>query len=261
MLEDLEEPKTIPLVVGDENSILAKKQPIQTKTKAGGKGVSLTPLEDSQRGEASIIPTSSGIESEEEENIPLPVKRPKGRPRKPVDKEAEEFKKRVAEETEKAYREVIESKIKSNIKKEMRKKAIEEEERFKDPEPKEEKPKRVLSEKQKESLNKGREIAISRTKNKRDINKKIDEEVKTIKEAKKNIRKTLLVDKIREQIDGLDSDEDEEEIVIQKKPKAKKIPKQVDEEPPPGGTKSPPYPPTASGFAPPPKPTPKITFY
>ena len=108
----------------------------------------------------------------------------------------------------------------------MRKKAIEEEERFKDPEPKEDKPKRVLSEKQKESLNKGREIAISRTKNKKEVHKKIDEEIKTIKEAKKSIRKTLLVDKIREQIDGLDSDEDEEEIVIQKKPKAKKIPKQ-----------------------------------
>jgi hypothetical protein len=193
-------------------------------------------------------PTISGIiggeiEPPEETSI-LAVKRPKGRPRKPIDKEAEEFKKRVAEETEKAYREVIESKVKSNIKKEMRKKALEEEERFKDPEPKEEKPKRVLSEKQKESLNKGREIAISRTKNKKEVNKKIDEEIKTIKEAKKNIRKTLLVDKIREQVDGLDSDEDEEEIVIQKKPKAKKPPKQEEYEP-----------------LQPPKPAPKITFY
>ena len=233
MLEELEEQK--------ENSILAKKQPKQKKPKeqtiteeppkskvkytkeettpdnsACGRGVrGVNPsketrdLEDSQ-SEEEAPPTTSGI-----------VKRPKGRPRKPIDREAEEFKKRVAEETEKAYKEVIESKIKSNIKKEMRKKAIEEEERFKDPEPKEDKPKRVLSEKQLESLAKGREKAIAGTKNKRDINKKIDEEVKTIKEAKKNIRKTLLVDKIREQIDGLDSDEDEEEIIIQKKPKAK----------------------------------------
>ena len=194
-------------------------------------------------------PTISGIiggeiEPPEETSI-LAVKRPKGRPRKPIDKEAEEFKKRVAEETEKAYKEVIETKIKSNIKKEMRKKALEEEERFKDPEPKADKPKRVLSEKQLESLAKGREKAISGVKNKKEINKKIDEEVKTIKEAKKSIRKTLLVDKIREQIDGLDSDEDEEEIVIQKKPKAKKIPKKEEYEEPP----------------PPPKPTPKITFY
>jgi len=232
MLEELDEPKTIPLVVGDENSILAKKLPkgkkqTPTETLEGGKGASLTPLE-------------------EEEAPQLPIKRPKGRPRKPVDKEAEEFKKRVAEETEKAYKEVIESKIKSNIKKEMRKKAIEEEERFKDPEPKEDKPKRVLSEKQLESLARGREKAISGVKNKKEINKKIDEEVKTIKEAKKSIRKTLLVEKIREQIDGLDSDEDEEEIVIQKKPKARKPPKQVEE---------------YEEYEPPPKPTPKITFY
>lgn len=254
MLEDLDEPK--------ENSILAKKElkplkdkkPIQRKTKE-------QPItEDLPKGKVKYTKEESEDETEnipvketriyepitvdeDEKEIPLPVKRPKGRPRKPVDKEAEEFKKRVAEETEKAYKEVIESKIKSNIKKEMRKKALEEEERFKDPEPKEDKPKRVLSEKQKESLNKGREIAISRTKNKKEVNKKIDEEIKTIKEAKKNIRKTLLVDKIREQVDGLDSDEDEEEIIIQKKPKAKKPPKQEEYDEPP------------------PKQAPKITFY
>lgn len=260
MLEDLEEQK--------ENSILAKKQPKQKKPKE--QPITEEPTKskvkytkEESEDEADNIPVKETRIYEpltDEEKIPLPggsktppyppttsgiVKRPKGRPRKPIDREAEEFKKRVAEETEKAYKEVIESKIKSNIKKEMRKKAIEEEERFKDPEPKEDKPKRVLSEKQKESLAKGREVAISRTKNKRDINKKIDEEVKTIKEAKKNIRKTLLVDKIREQIDGFDSDEDEEEIIIQKKPKAKKIPKQEEYEEPPQ----------------PPKPAPKITFY
>lgn len=247
MLEDLEEQK--------ENSILAKKQPIQKK-----------PKEQIITEEPTKSKVKYTIESEDEaDNIPVketriyepltdeeapqqPIKRPKGRPRKPIDREAEEFKKRVAEETEKAYKEVIETKIKSNIKKEMRKKALEEEERFKDPEPKEDKPKRVLSEKQLESLAKGREVAISRTKNKKEVNKKIDDEIKTIKEAKKSIRKTLLVDKIREQIDGLDSDEDEEEIVIQKKPKARKPPKQVEEEeyePPPQ----------------PPKQAPKITFY
>lgn len=233
MLEDLEE--------HTENSILAKKQPTHKKPKE-----QIITEEKIKEYETPVKETRDLEDSQSEEEKPqLPIKRPKGRPRKPIDKEAEEFKKRVAEETEKAYKEVIESKIKSNIKKEMRKKAIEEEERFKDPEPKEDKPKRVLSEKQLESLNKGREIAISRTKNKRDINKKIDEEVKTIKEAKKSIRKTLLVDKIREQIDGLDSDEDEEEIVIQKKPKAKKIPKQEEYGEP----------------LPPPKPAPKITFY
>jgi hypothetical protein len=153
---------------------------------------------------------------------PPKVKRPKGRPKKQIDKETEDFKKRVAEETEKAYREVIESKIKSNIKRELKNKALEDGERYKDPEPKSERPKKVLSEKQIENLAKGREIAIARTKNKRDIHKQIDEEVKTIKEAKKKIRKTLLVDRIREEVEGLDSDEDEDEIVIQKKPKAKK---------------------------------------
>jgi len=162
-----------------------------------------------------------GIDEPEE---PPKIKKPIGRPKKPVNKEEEDFKRRVAEETEKAYREVIESKIKSNIKKELKNKALEDGERYKDPEPKAERPKKVLSEKQMENLSKGREIAIARTKNKRDIHKQIDEEVKTIKEAKKKIRKTLLVDRIREEVEGLDSNEDEE-LVIQKKPKVKKIAK------------------------------------
>ena len=176
-----------------------------------------------------------GIDEPHSEAIMKPsvlskTKKPKGRPKKPVNKEEEDFKRRVAEETEKAYREVIESKIKTNIKKELKNKALEDGERYKDPEPKSERPKKVLSEKQMENLAKGREIAIARTKNKRDIHKQIDEEVKTIKEAKKKIRKTLLVDRIREEVDGLDSDEDEEEIVIQKKPKVKKIVKYEEEE-------------------------------
>lgn len=183
----------------DENSILAKKE----------------------------IPT-------EVPEVPeVPKKRPKGRPKKVLSNEEIEFKKQIQEETEKAYKEVIETKVKSNIKRELKNKALEEGIRYKDPEPKEERPKRILSAKQLENLAKGREIAIARTKNKKELHKQLDEEVKTIKEAKKNIRKTLLVDKIRDQIDGLDSDEEEQEIVIQKKPKTKK----VQEEPEPVVTK------------------------
>lgn len=198
-----------------------------------------------KENENGILAEKETKVEEDNEIIETPIKRPKGRPKKPVNNEELEFKKRVAEETEKAYRDVIENKIKSNIKRELKNKALEDGERYKDPEPKAERPKKVLSEKQMENLAKGREIAIARTKNKRDIHKKIDEEVKTIKEAKKNIRKTLLVDKIREEIEGLDSDEDEEEIVIQKKPKAKKQVKYEEEIVKPI----------------PQKPTPKITFY
>lgn len=165
-------------------------------------------------------------------------KRPKGRPKKVLSDEEIAFKKQIQEETEKAYKEVIESKIKNNLKRELKNKALEEGVRYKDPEPKEERPKRVLSQKQLENLAKGREIAISRTKNKKELHKKLDEEVAVIREAKKSIRKTLLVDKIREQVDGLDTDEDEEEIVIQKKPKVKKVETAI-----------------------PIKPMPKITFY
>ncbi len=222
----------------DENQILAKKTPIQRKTTV--KKEIVKPIIES-------LEEDETQEKEEPPQVepPAPVKRPKGRPKKTLSTEEIEFKKRVAEETEKAYREVIENKIKNNIKRELKNKALEEETRYKDPEPKAERPKRVLSEKQLENLAKGREIAISRTKNKKEIHKKVDEEVKTIKEAKRNIRKTLLVDKIREQIDGLDSDEDEEEIIIQKKPKARKPPKEeVYEEP---------------QYVPP--PAPKIKFY
>ena len=174
-----------------------------------------------------ISDNTLGIDEPEE---PPKTKKPKGRPKKPIDKEEEDFKRRVAEETEKAYREVIESKVKTNIKKELRNKALEDGEKFKNPEPKEERIKKVLSEKQIESLAKGREIAKQKTKAIKEVYKTIDDEVKTIKEAKKKIRKTLLVDRIREEVEGLDSDEDEEEIVIQKKPKVKKIVKYEEKE-------------------------------
>jgi len=166
----------------------------------------------------------------------------KGRPKKLLSNEEIAFKKQIQEETERAYKEVIETKVKNNLKRELKNKALEEGVRYKDPEPKAERPKRVLSEKQLQNLAKGREIAISRTKNKKELHKKLDEDVAVIKEAKKSIRKTLLVDKIREQVDGLNSDEDEEEIVIQKKPKVRKIIEPPVEEDPP-------------------KPMPKITFY
>ena len=182
-----------------------------------------------------ISDNTLGIDEPHSEAIMKPsvlskTKKPKGRPKKPIDKEEEDFKRRVAEETEKAYREVIESKVKTNIKKELRNKALEDGEKFKNPEPKEERVKKVLSEKQIESLAKGREIAKQKTKAIKEVYKTIDDEVKTIKEAKKKIRKTLLVDRIREEVEGLDSDEDEEEIVIQKKPKVQKIVKYEEEE-------------------------------
>ena len=156
------------------------------------------------------------------------AKKKKGRPKKVLSNEEIEFKKQIQEETEKAYKEVIETKVKKNIKRELKNKALEEGIKYQDPEPKAERPKRVLSAKQLENLAKGREIAIARTKNKKELHKKLDEDVKVIKEAKKSIRKTLLVDKIRDEIDGLDSDEEEQEIVIQKKPKVVK--KVVEEE-------------------------------
>jgi len=158
----------------------------------------------------------------------VPAKRPKGRPKKVLSNEEIEFKKQIAEETEKAYKEVIETKVKKNIKRELKNKALEEGVKYQDPEPKTERPKRVLSAKQLENLAKGREIAIARTKNKKELHKKLDEDVAVIKEAKKSIRKTLLVDKIRDEIDGLDSDEEEQEIIIQKKPKVvKKVVEEV----------------------------------
>ena len=198
-----------------------------------------------------ILDDTLGIDEPHSEAIMKPsvlskIKKPKGRPKNPVSNEELEFKKRVAEETEKAYREVIETKIKTNIKKELRNKALEDGDKYKDPEPKEEKPKRKLNEKQMENLAKGREIAKQKTKQIKEVYKTIDDEVKTIKEAKKKIRKTLLIDRIREEVEGLDSDEDEEEIIIQKKPKVKKVVKYEEEVVKPKEIV---------------KPVPKITFY
>ena len=73
-----------------------------------------------------------------------------------------------------------------------------------------------------ENLALGREKALERNKQKGIISKNINEEIKKIQESKRNIRKTLIIDKIKEQIDGLESASEEEEIVISKKPKSKK---------------------------------------
>ena len=129
-----------------------------------------------------ILDDTLGIDEPHSEAIMKPsvlskIKKPKGRPKNPVSNEELEFKKRVAEETEKAYREVIETKIKTNIKKELRNKALEDGDKYKDPEPKEEKPKRKLNEKQMENLAKGREIAKQKTKQIKEVYKTIDDEV------------------------------------------------------------------------------------
>ena len=77
----------------------------------------------------------------------------------------------------------------------------------------------------------GREKAIERNKQKGIISKNINDEIKKIQDSKRNIRKTLIIDKIKEQIDGLESDsEEEQEIVISKKPKNKKYIEKVKEQ-------------------------------
>ena len=193
----------------NENSILAAKP-------------GASPLSKTTLGLEKAVP-AEGTDREVPVEVSVEVaKKKKGRPKKVLSNEEIEFKKQIQEETEKAYKEVIETKVKKNIKRELKNKALEEGVKYQDPEPKAERPKRVLSAKQLENLAKGREIAIARTKNKKELHKKLDEDVKVIKEAKKSIRKTLLVDKIRDEIDGLDSDEEEQEIVIQKKPKVVK---------------------------------------
>ena len=162
------------------------------------------------------------------EEIPLIEEPPqeiikKGRPKKTLTDEEIEFKRQVQEETEKAYRQVLEDRIKKDLKKKLRTDAIEKQEVFKDPELKDpERPKRVLSHKQMENLALGREKALERNKQKGIISKNINDEIKKIQESKRNIRKTLIIDKIKEQIDGLESASEEEEIVISKKPKSKK---------------------------------------
>lgn len=174
-------------------------------------------------------------------------KKKKGRPKKSISSEEIEFKKRVQEETDKAYKQVLEDRVNKDLKKKMRAEALANKEVFVDPELHDkERPKRVLSQKQLENLALGRQRAIDKQKEKGAISKKINEEVKAIQNSKRVIKKTLLVDKIREQVDSLDSDEDEEEIIIQKKPKVKKfIPPPIEEE----------------VIQTPIKPLPKITFY
>lgn len=174
-------------------------------------------------------------------------KKKKGRPKKSISSEEIEFKKRVQEETDKAYKQVLEDRVNKDLKKKMRAEALANKEVFVDPELHDkERPKRVLSQKQLENLALGRQRAIDKQKEKGAISKKINEEVKAIQNSKRVIKKTLLVDKIREQVDSLDSDEDEEEIIIQKKPKVKKfIQPPIEEE----------------VIQTPIKPLPKITFY
>ena len=165
------------------------------------------------------------------EELPQEIKK-KGRPKKTLTNEEIEFKRQVQEETEKAYRQVLEDRIKKDLKKKLRTEAIEKQEVFKDPELKDpERPKRVLTHKQMENLALGREKAIERNKQKGIISKNINDEIKKIQDSKRNIRKTLIIDKIKEQIDGLESDsEEEQEIVISKKPKSKKYIEKVKEQ-------------------------------
>ena len=164
------------------------------------------------------------IPSKPETEEPQQEIKKKGRPKKTLTNEEIEFKRQVQEETEKAYRQVLEDRIKKDLKKKLRTEAIEKQEVFKDPELKDpERPKRVLTHKQMENLALGREKAIERNKQKGIISKNINDEIKKIQESKRNIRKTLIIDKIKEQIDGLESaSEEEQEIVISKKPKNKK---------------------------------------
>ena len=80
----------------------------------------------------------------------------------------------------------------------MRTEAIEKQEVFKDPELKDpERPKRVLTHKQMENLALCREKAIEKKKQKGIISKNINDEIKKIQESKRNIRKTLIIEKIK----------------------------------------------------------------
>lgn len=172
------------------------------------------------------------IQSKPEVEEPKQELKKKGRPKKTLTDEEIEFKRQVQEETEKAYRQVLEDRIKKDLKKKLRSEAIEQQEVYKDPELKDpERPKRVLSRKQMENLAIGREKAIERNKQKGIISKNINDEIKKIQESKRNIRKTLIIDKIKEQIDGLQSESEEEEIVISKKPKSKKYIEKEKEQP------------------------------
>ena len=78
----------------------------------------------------------------------------------------------------KAYRQVLEDRIKKDLKKKLRTEAIEKQEVFKDPKLKDpERPKRVLSHKQMENLALGREKALEINKQKGIISKNINDEI------------------------------------------------------------------------------------
>ena len=156
--------------------------------------------------------------------IPTIIKK-KGRPKKQLTEEELEFREEVRKRTEAELSDKLERQVKNNIKKELKIKALEEDEIYKAPEAKQDiamKKKKVLSIKQLEALNKGRAINIAKKSEQMKKDKTtISEQVKTVKDAKRIIRKSRLEQKIREEIERLSSDEDEEEkqVIITKKPK------------------------------------------
>lgn len=158
----------------------------------------------------------------------LSVIKKKGRPKKELTEEELEFREEVKKRTEKELNAKLEQKVKINIKKELKKKALEEDEIYKDPEPKQDKDikkKKIPTAKQLEALDRGRA-----TIRKSEALKTISEQVKTVKDAKRIIRKSLLEQKIREEIEQLSTDDDEEkQVIITKKPKlsVKKQPEEV----------------------------------
>jgi hypothetical protein len=165
------------------------------------------------------------IEIPEDDDIIPPVIKKKGRPKKELTEEELEFREEVKKRTEKELNAKLEQKVKINIKKELKKKALEEDEIYKDPEPKQDKRKKIPTAKQLEALDKGRIIH-----KKSEALKIINEQVKTVKDAKRIIRKSLLEQKIREEIEQLSTDDDEEKhVIITKKPKlsVKKQPEEV----------------------------------
>jgi len=148
----------------ENNGIMARKEP---KLKLKKQQVEEIPKEE--------IEVKPLIEERPQEN------KKKGRPKKTLTDEEIEFKRQVQEETEKAYKQVLEDRIKKDLKKKLRTEAIEKQEVFKDPELKDrERPKRVLSHKQMENLALGREKALERKKQKGIVSKNINDEIKKI---------------------------------------------------------------------------------
>ena len=116
------------LETNENNGIMARKEPkFKLKKQQDNE---LTPVEETQ--------LKQEIEQTQHE-----IKK-KGRPKKTLTDEEIEFKRQVQEETEKAYKQVLEDRIKKDLKKKLRTEAIEKQEVFKDPELKDpERPKRV----------------------------------------------------------------------------------------------------------------------